>query len=324
MFELHAPCPSVSRALRNCLLERRIMATRFDHILIIADIEGSSGCWDYRASKFMTDEWSRACVEMTLDVNAVVRGLFDAGVKQVTVKDFHRTGYNLLPEMIDPMARVVLGYQQGPVPGLGNPGKAEAVMFLGMHAASGTEGFMAHTLTSRIIWLEVNRKPLAEVELFSASLAPYGIRPIFFSGCPTACAQAQAAITRINSYPIDKSDGPALFDVHLWRSGLVNAALESLNNLDTDPYAVSGPFRAEVTMWDGESSARKLAQRWGFAQEGGRIFIEAADIHELYRDLIRLCYLTPLTEKTLPWGLFLYNLTGRLGLEWVRWRRRIK
>ncbi|MCG6916836.1 MAG: M55 family metallopeptidase [Deltaproteobacteria bacterium] len=298
------------------------MTTRFDHILIIADIEGSSGCWDYRASKFMTNEWSRACVEMTLDVNAVVRGLFAAGVKQVTVKDFHRTGYNLLPEMIDPMARVVLGYRQGPVPGLGNPGDAEAVMFLGMHAASGTEGFMAHTLTSRIIWLEVNGKPLAEVELFSASLAPYGIRPIFFSGCPTACAQAQAAIRRINSYPIDKSDGPALFDAHLWRSGLVNAALESLNNLDTEPYLAAGPFRAEITMWNGESSARKLAQRWGFAQEGSRIFIEAADIHELYSHLIRLCYLTPLTEKMLPWGLSLYNLTGRLGLEWVRWSQR--
>ena len=298
------------------------MATLFDHILIIADIEGSSGCWDYRASKFMTDEWSRACVEMTLDVNAVVRGLFDAGVKKVTVKDFHRTGYNILPEMVDPMAQVVLGYRQGPVIGLGNPGDAEAVMFLGMHAASGTEGFMAHTLTSRVIWLEVNRKPLAEVELFSASLAPYGIKPIFFSGCPTACAQAQAAITRINTYPIDKSDGPAVFDAPLWRSGLVDGALESLNNLDTEPYVVSGPFRAEVTMWDGERSSRKLAQRWGFTQEGGRIFIEAADIHELYRYLIRLCYLTPLTEKTLPWGLFLYNLTGRLGLEWVRRRQR--
>jgi D-aminopeptidase len=298
------------------------MVTRFENVLIIADIEGSSGCWDYRASKFLTDEWSRACVEMTMDVNAVVRGLFDAGVKQVTVKDFHRTGYNLLPDMIDPMARVVLGYRQDPVPGLGNPGDAEAVMFLGMHAASGTEGFMAHTLTSRIIWLELNRKPLAEVELFSASLAPYGIRPIFFSGCPTACGQAQAAISRISTYPIDKSDGPALFDAHLWRAGLVHAALESLNNLDTEPYVVSGPFRAEVTMVDGERSARKLAKRWGFDQEGGRIFIEAADIHELYRDLIRLCYLTPLTEKTLPWGLSLYNFTGRLGLDWVRWRQR--
>ena len=191
-----------------------------------------------------------------------------------------------------------------------------------MHAASGTEGFMAHTLTSRIIWLEVNKKPLAEVELFSASLAPYGIRPIFFSGCPTACAQAQAAIARINSYPIDKSDGPALFDAHLWRSGLVSSALESLNNLDTEPYVLSGPLKAEVTLWDGERSARKLARRWGFAQEGGRVLIEAEDIHELYGHLIRLCYLTPLTEKTLPWGLFLYNLTGRLGLEWVRWRQR--
>jgi D-amino peptidase len=298
------------------------MARPFDHILIIADIEGSSGCWDYRASRFMTDEWSRACVGMTLDVNAVVRGLFDAGVKQVTVKDFHRTGYNLLPEMIEPMAQVVLGYRQGPVPGLGNPGEAGAVMFLGMHAASGTEGFMAHTLTSRIIWLEVNRRPLAEVELFSASLAPYGIRPIFFSGCPTACAQAEAAIAGIDSYPIDKSDGPALFNAQLWRSGLVHGAVESLNNLDTEPYARSGPFRAEVTMWDGERSARKLAQRWGFDHEGGRIFIQAADIHELYRELIRLSYLTPLTEKTLPCGLFVYKLTGRLGLEWVRWRQR--
>jgi D-aminopeptidase len=259
---------------------------------------------------------------MTLDVNAVVRALFDAGVKQATVKDFHRSAYNLLPELIDSRAQVVSGYRSGPVPGLGDPGDAEAVMFLGMHAAAGTEGFMAHTLTSRISWLEVNRKPLAEVELFSASLAPYGVRPIFFSGCPTACAQARAAIRKINSYPIDKSAGPDLFDANSWRSGLVNGALDSLNNVATEPHTPSGPFQAEVTWRGGEIAAQNLARRWGFDQEGARIFIEAADIHELYRDLIRLCYLTPLTERILPFGLFLYNLTGRLGLAWAR--RRLK
>ena len=302
--------------------ERQTMATRFENVLIIADIEGSSGCWDYEASKFITDEWSRACVEMTLDVNAVVRALFDAGVKYVTVKDFHRTGYNLLPELIDPRTRVVLGYRQGPVPGLGDPGDAEAVMLLGMHAASGTEGFMAHTLTSRIEWLEVNRKPLAEVELFSASLAPFGVRPIFFSGCPTACAQAKAAIRGIESYSIDKSVRPELFDAHSWRSGLVSAAINSLNDVGTEPYTPSGPFTAEITMRQGERIARKLARRWGFAQEGARIFIEAADIHVLYRGLLRLCYLTPLTVKILPIGLIFYNFTGLLGLEWVRRRQR--
>jgi D-aminopeptidase len=257
---------------------------------------------------------------MTLDVNAVVTALFDAGVKQVTVKDFHRSAYNLLPEIIDSRAQVVSGYRSGPVPGLGDPGDAEAAMFLGMHAAAGTEGFMAHTLTSRIMWLEVNKKPLAEVELFSASLAPHGVKPIFFSGCPTACAQARAAIRKIDSYPIDKSAGPELFDIDSWRCGLASAALGSLNNLATEPYTPSGPFEAEVTWRGGESAAQNLARRWGFDQEGARIFIKATDIHALYTDLIRLCYLTPLTERVLPFGLFLYNLTGWLGLAWVRRR----
>jgi D-aminopeptidase len=298
------------------------MSPGFYHILIIADIEGSSGCWDYRAAKFMTEEWSRACVEMTLDVKAVVRALYDAGVRKITVKDFHRTGYNILPEMIDHPARVVSGYRQGPVPGLGDPGDVEAVMFLGMHAASGTEGFMAHTLTSRIIWLEVNRKPLTEVELFSASLAPSGVKPIFFSGCPAACAQAKAAIGKIDSYPINKDIGPEIFHADSWRSGLASAALNSLKNTSTEPYTISGPLKAEVTMREGERAARKLSRRWKFAQQGSRIFIEAADIHELYRNLIKLCYLTPATEKLLPYSLYLYNFTGCLGLEWVRWRQR--
>jgi hypothetical protein len=113
-----------------------------------------------------------------------------------------------------------------------------------------------------------------------------------------------------------------LFDADAWRSGLVNGALDSLNNGATEPYTPSGPFQAEVTWRGGESAAQKLARRWGFDQEGARIFVEAADIHELYRDLIKLCYLTPLTAKILPFGLFLYNLTGRLGLAWAR--RRLK
>ena len=80
------------------------MSGRFERILIIADIEGSSGCWNRRASSFMTREWSRACVEMTRDVNAVVQALFNSGVEHIQIKDFHRTGYNLLPELIDPRA----------------------------------------------------------------------------------------------------------------------------------------------------------------------------------------------------------------------------
>jgi D-aminopeptidase len=266
----------------------------------------------------MTKEWRQACIGMTRDVNQVVKGLFDAGVERVIVKDFHRTGYNIIPERVDPRAKIISGYRRGPVPGIGDPEDTEAILFLGMHAASGIGGFLAHTLTSRIAQLEVNGKPMTEVELFSASLSPFGLKPILFSGCPVACEQARAAIRKIHVYPIDKSPGPENFDAVSWRSGLVNAAVNALSNFTSEPFKPVGPFKAVITMREGERAARKIARRWGFGYKDDQIFVDAGDIHELYAQLIRLCYLTPFVEKIIPWALLLYRLWGRIGLEWVR------
>ena len=298
------------------------MKNRFKRILIIADIEGSSGCWNHRASSFMTDEWAGACLDMTRDVRTVVEALFEAGVEQIRVKDFHRTGFNLLPELIDSGAQIIQGYRSGPVPGIGDPGEAEAVLFLGMHAASGTDGFLAHTLTSRIERLEVNGNPLAEVALFSSSLAPYGLRPLFFSGCPVACSQAAAVIPNIFLYPIDKTAGRQRFNAESWRLDLKQAVFAALENDQTAPYRPEGPFQASVKMRDGEMVARKIAKRWKFDHHGDRILIKTSGMQDLYFNLIRICYLTPLAEKTLPFCLIGYNLWGRSGLGWVR--RRLK
>ena len=298
------------------------MQNPLTNILIIADLEGSSGCWSYQASSFLTDPWCRACVEMSRDVNEVVGALFDAGIRTITVKDFHRTGYNLFPELIDSRATVVSGYRRGPIPGIGDPNGAQAVMFLGMHAAAGSDGFLAHTLTSRIARLEVNHRLLAEIELFAASLVPWGIRPVFFSGCPVACQQAESAIENINCYPIDKSRGVKNFDAVAWRAGLARAAVNSLANDRVAPYKPQGPFEARLTMRDGKAAAAKLARRWKFDAAGAKIYIHAADIHQLYLQLIKLCYLTPATEKMLPLAMLAYNLRGRIGL-W-RARQRLK
>jgi D-amino peptidase len=293
-----------------------------NNILIIADLEGSSGCWSYTASAFLTDDWCRACLEMSRDVGSVVGALFDAGVKTIAIKDFHRTGYNLFPELIDSRATIISGYRRGPITGIGNPNDAQAVMFLGMHAASGSDGFLAHTLTSRIARLEVNHRLLSEIELFAASLAPWGIRPIFFSGCPVACKQAAAVIENINCFPIDKSCGSENFDFGTWRSALAQAAVNSLSNRKTTPYIPVGPFDARVTMRDGEAEAARLARRWKFEQVGAQVRIHSASIHQLYLQLVRLCYLTPTIEKVLPLALAAFNLKGRIGI--IRARRRLK
>jgi D-amino peptidase len=287
-------------------------------VLILSDIEGSSGCWSYAGSSFLTEAWCRACLDITQDVNAVVTALFEAGSKHITIQDFHRTGYNLLPELIDPRAVVRSGYRRGPVPGIGDPGDGGVVMFLGMHAASGTGGFLPHTLTSRIGRLEMNGRPLAEVELFSAALAPFGVRPVFFSGCPLACSQAREAVHGIHVYPIDKEVGPEQFDAPSWRAGLAEEAVRSLENQTTVPYAPTGPFEAVITMRDGEEEARRIARRWDFHQQGARIFLEAPNLQQLYKDLIKLCYFTPLVQKVLPLALLWHRVIGRVGLEVVR------
>ena len=298
------------------------LMTMFDSVLIIADIEGSSGCWSYRASAFKTREWVAACVDMTRDVAAVVRSLLDNGVHRVIVKDFHRTGFNLLPEMIKSRARVVQGYKVGPVPGIGDPGSAEAVLFLGMHAASGSSGFMAHTLTSRIRRLEVNGELLPEVYLFAGSVASCGVRPIFFSGCPVACDQARGIIPGLHTYSIDKSVGRQEFAVEPWRQGLARAATSALHDAQAVPFEPPGPFDTKVTLREGEPAAQKLAARWGFHRQGADIVLHNARLGDLYLDLIRICYLTPMAERVLPLAVAASNLRGRAGLAWLR--RQIK
>jgi D-aminopeptidase len=253
---------------------------------------------------------------MTKDVNAVSKALFDAGVLRITVKDFHRTGYNIIAENIDPRIELMSGYKQGPVPGFGQVPDVSSVMFMGMHAASGSNGFLAHTLTSRISRLVVNGKIWPEVELFSASLGPYGIRPVFFSGCPEACKQAKNAISGINVFPINKSGPRHKFDVVSWRKALCRNAVGAIQNSHTLPFLPKGPFSAILGFRDGKKAADRVSKRWGFVRKRSEIQIEADTFHELYMDLIRICYLTPLIEKMLPAGvLSLYNLVGFAALN---------
>jgi len=291
---------------------------KFRRVLIIADIEGSSGCWSYAASSFLRKEWAQACAAMTQDVQATVQALFAAGVEEIRVKDFHRTGYNLLAEGIDPRARVQNGYRMGPIPAMGDPGRAEAAFFLGLHAASGTPGFLPHTMTSRLADVQVNGRALPEVALFAALLAPYGIRPVFFSGCPIACRQAEDAIPGIQTYAIDKTDGPDHFDARAWRRGLAQKAVEALSNHDTHPLTGSGPCQARVTFRDGVASARKAARCWKLFREGSTVTLTVEDLRALFMALSRISYLHPAVMPLLPAVLELQNLKGRLGLAWVR------
>jgi D-aminopeptidase len=292
-------------------------------ILIIADIEGSTGCADYEASSFNTLSWYDACIEMSLDINAVVLKLLEKGAEKIYIKDFHRTGYNLLPELIDGKAQVIHGYREGPVPGIGDVYDAEAVMFIGMHASSGSGGFLAHTLTSKYSRIMVNGKRISELQIFASSLYGHSLKPLFFSGCPAACIEAEESIRGINVYPVIKNES-GYCDKIKTRNELALAACESLENTAVSPYLISPPFVTELDMRDGSETAEKKGRRWRLNFTGDTIVFTASDFDDFYNKLIKITYFTPLLAKVTPAALFLFNLYGRIGLSIVRWRKRIE
>jgi D-aminopeptidase len=170
--------------------------------------------------------------------------------------------------------------------------------------------------------LEVSGRPLPEVELFAGALAPYGVKPLFFSGDPLACRQAVGAMPALSTYTLEKSSHRHQFDPEKWRIGLARAAVAALAAPTAAPYRPAGPIDAQVEIRGGAPAAAKLARRWQLTRRGACIRIKAPDLTGLYLQLVRLCYLTPTVEKLLPLPLRLFNLRGRLGLAWVRWRLR--
>jgi len=78
-------------------------------ILIAADMEGVSGVTTWDQVTAGKPDYERFRSLMTEDVNAAVRGAFDAKVEEVFVTDGHASGSNILIEDLDSRASLNTG-----------------------------------------------------------------------------------------------------------------------------------------------------------------------------------------------------------------------
>jgi D-amino peptidase len=199
-------------------------------------------------------ECQEARVELTRDINAVAEALFERNVKGVVVKDFHRTGYNLLPSYLDKRVKLVSGYYNGPAVGYGKLYGADFALFVGLHASGGNErGFLAHTLTSRIAEIRVNGKRIGESELFATVLSAFRVPVVFFSGCPAACQEVKERMNWVVTYAIPKD--PLIYQDADKRKGYIARMRKGLRERIKeipDPeglplFVLKSPFDCRVT-----------------------------------------------------------------------------
>lgn len=178
-------------------------------ILIATDMEGVTGVttWDQVTPGHA--EYARFRRLMTQDVNAAIRGAFDAGAEDIIVADGHWNGSNILIEELDPRARLNTGSPSPFSMMQGIDEMIDAVMFVGYHARNGSsDAILDHTWSSRTVanvWL--NDILTGEYGLNAAVAGHFGVPVIMVSGDQTACLQVAELLGDVEMAVVKQASG---------------------------------------------------------------------------------------------------------------------
>jgi D-amino peptidase len=176
-----------------------------ESVLIVSDIEGTVGIYDKKQCKHDTVEWKKARELITEDINAAVRGIIKAGIRDITIKDMHGAGFNILPEMLDNNTVCMQGHYWTPVPLFGKIPKVDIAVMTGWHAAADqSDGFSPHIFHRRIKQVKINGEPVTEVELFAAVLGEYNIPVAFVTADKLALNRIKKNLPWVSTIEIPK------------------------------------------------------------------------------------------------------------------------
>lgn len=162
-------------------------------VYISVDLEGISGINGDDQTAAGQPEYARGRKLMVDDANAAIRGAFAGGATDVLVNDSHGSQRNLLPEDLDPRARLISHSfkRHGMMEGLDE--SFDCVLFIGYHAkASAPRGLFAHTGSGVVRDLQLNGVSIGEGGMNAAMAAWYGVAVALVTGDDTAVDEVKA------------------------------------------------------------------------------------------------------------------------------------
>ena len=152
-------------------------------IYISADIEGVAGVVSPQQGEPGNLEYERARRLMTEEVNAAIAGAFEGGAADVLVNDSHGPNVNLLPELLDPRAELILGKPKPMNMLAGLTAEYAGVMCVGYHTGAGRPGVLSHTISGNAFRaIRLNGRDCAEATLYGAYAGSLGVAVILLSG----------------------------------------------------------------------------------------------------------------------------------------------
>jgi D-amino peptidase len=222
-------------------------------VFISADIEGVAGVVHPAQGQPGNGEYERARRLMTDEVSAAVAGAFDAGATSVLVNDSHGPQTNLLADLLDPRAELLLGRpkQGGMCAGL--DASFDAVFFTGYHSGAGRHGVLSHTINGfAFAAIRLNGTDCAEATLYGAYAGSHGVPVALLTGDDQLMAQCAGGFAGAQTVVVKHAIGHrAARSLSPQRAcaAIRDGAAAALRHLDgCRPVAMAGSYRLELDL----------------------------------------------------------------------------
>jgi D-amino peptidase len=241
-----------------------LVAQRADgpKVFISVDMEGIAGVVTSSETGRSGDDYGYFRRIMSAEANAAVLGAFDAGASEVVVRDSHGSARNILPDVLDPRARLIRDWSGGPMDMVeGIDESFDALVFVGYHARAGTpDAIIDHTMTGNVTDFAINGVSLPEAGINALIAGTFGVPVVFVAGDQAICDQALELFGTVETVAVKKGIGAASDGLHpdvanaRIREGVANAVR---NRSQYRPYTMTSPYtlvlklKSEASVYNG-------------------------------------------------------------------------
>ena len=230
-------------------------------VFISVDLEGVCGVINWDETGQGGPDYGMFRTLMTQEANAAIAGAVAAGATEILVRDAHGSAQNILPELLDPRARLLRLWTYNPLSMMeGIDETYDAVIFIGYHARAGTpDAVLKHTMTTKLLDVIINGKKVPEAGLNGLIAGHFGVPVVLVSGDQAIARQAKELFGDIETAVVKEAIATAAIMLHPSKARdlikeKTTAALKRLKEFK--PLKFNPPYTLEVAFAD-ESDAQK-------------------------------------------------------------------
>ena len=259
-------------------------------IYISADTEGLNGVTSFRQvlPEYKT-EYSEMQKELHAELNALIKGLKQAGIEEIVINDAHNTMTNInLSELPDDVS-LISGKPKKVSMMFGLDDSFDGVILFGYHAMASSCGVLAHTFNMffKSVWL--NGEKIGEAKLNGIYAKLIGVPIVLASGDNIFLEEIKNNIGDVEVIQTKNaiSNTAAICKKKALLYNEYELAGKNINNLPKKEFEFPGNFELKVELKD-DGIAEKISKETLLKREGNFLVFKSDDYVEIYTTLQKI------------------------------------